>query len=292
MIPTTSVPWPRRNGGPRVAGVSSFGFSGTNAHVVLEEAPPPPVPAPDGRSWRIVHLSTRCAARSPCDGAAGGLHRAAPDATLDDIASSANLGRPAFEERLAVVAPSTAFLRQRLLDVAAGRHAGRPPTGATAGRSRCGRCSCLRDKGRRFPAWGGISTRTSRSFARRSIGATRFCGRCWTVCRRLMLGHDGDLALHQTRFTQPCLFAFEYALAESWRAWGIAPAAVIGHSLGEFVAACVAGVMSLDDALRLVAERGRLMQKLPGGGAMAAVAASEDRVAAALAGRGELRLRR
>ena len=88
--------------------------------------------------------------------------------------------------------------------------------------------------------------------------------------------------LDQTGYTQPVMFAIEYALATLWRSWGIEPAAVMGHSVGEFAAACMAGVFSLEDGLRLIAQRARLMQSLPPGGLMAAVFATEPRVAAAL----------
>ncbi|PSN16017.1 hypothetical protein C7293_04435, partial [filamentous cyanobacterium CCT1] len=106
--------------------------------------------------------------------------------------------------------------------------------------------------------------------------------------QRLLFGEDGDgldspaAPLHQTGYTQPALFALEYALAQLWRAWGIRPTAVMGHSVGEYVAACVAGVFSLEDGLRLMALRGRLMQTLPANGGMVAVFADADTVAAVL----------
>ena len=100
----------------------------------------------------------------------------------------------------------------------------------------------------------------------------------------VMQGDAVDPALiDQTAFTQPALFAFEYALAEMWRAWGVEPAAVLGHSVGEYVAACVAGVFSPEDGLRLIAARARLMQALPPGGEMAAILAGESPVRAAIA---------
>ena len=92
-----------------------------------------------------------------------------------------------------------------------------------------------------------------------------------------------EVQIHDTAWTQPALFAVEYGLAQLWRSWGIEPAAVIGHSVGEYVAACVAGVFSLEDGLRLVAERGRLMAALPSSGAMAAIFASKNTVSAAIA---------
>ena len=97
-----------------------------------------------------------------------------------------------------------------------------------------------------------------------------------------LLSADTGNDLDQTGYTQPAMFAIEYALATMWRSWGIEPTAVLGHSVGEFAAACVAGVFSLEDGLRLIAERARLMQSLPAGGLMAAVFAGEARVVAAI----------
>jgi acyl transferase domain-containing protein len=106
--------------------------------------------------------------------------------------------------------------------------------------------------------------------------------------RGVLFDPPGDApAIHETIWTQPALFAVEYALTQLWRSWGIEPAGVIGHSVGEYVAACVAGVFDLEEGLALIAERGRLMQGLPAGGAMAAIFASADEVAAAVAPRAD-----
>src|SRR6185295_5363846 len=97
-------------------------------------------------------------------------------------------------------------------------------------------------------------------------------------------GSEGGELLNQTGFTQPALFAFEYALAQLWRAWGVEPDVVMGHSVGEIAAMCVAGGVSLEDGLKLIAARGRLMQALPAGGVMTSVMADEARVLAAIEG--------
>ena len=135
-------------------------------------------------------------------------------------------------------------------------------------------------KARSTLAWDASFMRPSRSSVQRSISALKFSipssiALYWKSSILRMESNE----LNQTTYTQPALFAFEYALAEMWRSWGIEPYAVLGHSVGEYVAACIAGVFSLEDGLRLIAERARLMGALPQNGTMAAVFADAPRVA-------------
>ncbi len=148
--------------------------------------------------------------------------------------------------------------------------------------------SCLPGRARNTPAWAAELYETQPVFR----AALDQCAEILksTLDRPLleMLFTDKDDSIHQTTYTQPALFAFEYALAQMWRSWGIEPQAVLGHSVGEYVAACIAGVFSLEDGLRLIAERGRLMGALPQNGGMAAVFADAPRVTEALSAHREL----
>ena len=254
---------------PRRAGVSSFGIGGTNAHVVLEEAP-----AAAGRDGRgsAARSSSSLSARTPAalDAATASLaahlerHPATP--TLADVAYTLQVGRRAFEHRRALVcsdrAEAVAALAAREPARVVTRAADEPP----APRSR----SCSPARARSTPAWRASSTRTEPVFRarRRPVrGAARAAPRA-RPARAALLGARPAAAAsgsQQTALAQPALFAVEYALARLWMAWGVRPRAMIGHSIGEYVAACLAGVFSLEDALALVAARGRLMQALPAG---------------------------
>ena len=273
-VVTKTTPWPE---GKRIAGVSSFGFGGTNAHVVIE-APSEPAAPVLAQKDRPLHIFT-ASARSP-EAAAELIARyqALPDdSSIADLCFSANTGRNHFEDRVAVIAASPVELQERL---AAAR-----PSRVQPGRPRI--AMLFTGQGSQYPGMGQELFRTQPTFR-------RVLQRCDEILRgtldRSLLDdilYPADLIapdqpIHQTAYTQPALFAFEYAIAEVWSEWGIRPDTVLGHSVGEYVAACRAGVFSLEDGLKLIAARGRLMQALPRNGAMAAIHASEDLVASHL----------
>jgi acyl transferase domain-containing protein/NADPH:quinone reductase-like Zn-dependent oxidoreductase len=287
-VPVHAVPWPR---GPRrrIAGVSSFGFSGTNVHLVLEEAPAP-VEVAATRPERAAHLLA-ISARS--EGALRELASrwgrrldANPDLAPADVCASANRGRAHLPHRAALLARSTADLRGQLGALAAGESPALASRGAVP--TDPPRIAFL------FTGQGAQYADMGRALFDAEPVFRAALERCATLAQPylerpllsvLYPGPGERTPLDETAYTQPALFALEYALAELWRSFGVEPRVVLGHSVGEYAAACVAGVLTLEDGVRLIAERGRLMQALPAGGAMAAVFAPEARVLAALRGR-------
>jgi amino acid adenylation domain-containing protein len=270
--------WKTQPGVPRRAGVSSFGIGGTNAHVVLEEAPKVS-PSGPSRKYHLLSLSAR--SQAAVDAATANLagHLTVhPELSLADVAYTLQTGRHQFNYRRFVVcrdrAEALAQLgAERVKDHPAlvpARH--NPPVvfmfpGQGAQRVNMGR-----------------ELYESEPLYRETVDA---CARALTTdlgldLREVLFPPPDKLSwaeeqIVQTRITQPALFVTEYALARLWMAWGIRPAAMIGHSVGEYVAACLAGVFSLDDGLRVVAARGRLIQQQPRG-AMIAVMAGEEEV--------------
>ncbi|HEV3051014.1 MAG TPA: type I polyketide synthase, partial [Longimicrobium sp.] len=261
--------WPRGDT-PRRAGVSSFGIGGTNAHVTLEEAPVPVSP-PASRAWQLLVLSARTAnaLEDATDRLAERLARPL-DADLADAAWTLQAGRRAFGHRRAVAVPGgdpgEAARRLRARERAADGVAEGAPSVAFL-----------------FSGQGAQHVGMGRGLYDTEPVYRAEIDRCAMLLRphlgldvRTLLhpgpdaAQDAAGALLQTAMAQPALFVVEYALARLWMSWGVRPGAMTGHSIGEYVAACLAGVFSLEDALALVAARGRLMQQAPPG-AMAAV---------------------
>ncbi|MEA2692083.1 MAG: hypothetical protein QOJ16_1470 [Acidobacteriota bacterium] len=269
---------------PRLAGLSSFGFGGTNGHVVVAEAPPPEAPAAEPGSRPSHYLLCLSAKSEPALGrladAYAGVLAEEPEIDPGEICAGANAGRSHFHHRLAVVGASAAELRQRL-----GGVAGVTGAGAAPARGAPPVVFLFTGQGSQYPGMARDLYRSEPRF--RSV-----LERCNDLLEPRLGRSIVDILdperpeaalLSEASYLQPALFAVEYALASLWRAWGVEPAAMAGHSVGEIVAACLAGVFSLEDALALVAERGRLVDSLPRRGRMATVFAGEGRVAEELA---------
>ncbi len=285
QVPTRLTHWPASDGAA-LAGVSSFGGSGTNAHVVLESAPPR-AEAPDRwkRPLHVLALSAkdlgalRELTRRYCD-------LLTDDTLLADVAHTAGAGRSHHALRRAVFAGSSAEARAALASVLSGSSA--PSVVETApGQVKPLRVAFLfSGQGSQYAGMGAALYGTQPMF-------TETLDRCSelleprlsrSLASALASGEPSDEELVDTRLAQPALYALQVSLAAMWRSWGIEPAAVLGHSVGEIAAAHVAGMLSLEDGLLLAAERGRLMSELPRGGAMAAVQASAEVVRGIVAG--------
>jgi phthiocerol/phenolphthiocerol synthesis type-I polyketide synthase E len=293
FVNTELRPWPGTGEGaaPRRAGVSSFGIGGTNAHVVLEEAPAPAPSAP-ARAWQLLTLSARTPAALDTAAERLAAHlRAHPEQALCDVAWTLQAGRRGFEHRRAVVARTGAEAADALQARAPDRVFG--GTAPEGGR----RVAFL------FPGLGSHYPGMGRGLYASEPVFRETVDRCAEILRphlgldlrevlypgdaeaedggerptidlRALLGRaaaagdDPGAGINATRVAQPALFVTEYALARLWMSWGVHPAAMVGHSLGEYVAATVAGVWSLEDALLLAAERARIVAELPPGGMM------------------------
>ena len=248
---------------PRRAGVSSFGVGGTNVHLVLEEAPPAR-PAGSSRPQQLLLISAKTSTALAT--AIGNLqaHLAAhPQIDLADVAHTLRRGRKGYHHRSFVVCQDPADAVQALVP-------GKLPTRAVKSRNP--------DVVFMFPGQGSQYVNMGVNFYQDEPVFRDIVDRCAEILQPLM-GVDlrsivypaaeteaaAAISLAQTCFTQPALFVVEYALAKLWQSWGVQPQATIGHSIGEYVSACLAGVFSLEDALLLVATRGRLMWDLPRG---------------------------
>jgi acyl transferase domain-containing protein/acyl carrier protein len=282
------VPWPRQSGRPRVAGVNGLGMGGTNVHIVVQEAPDP-LPRPQAtRSWQVVPVSGRSekAAADYCELMARHLD-GDHGQHLGDIAFTMQVGRPLLAHRRVVVANSTS--------AAAAAFAGH----ATSGASLLARHDPVKGRrtaflfagvGEHYAGMVGDLYRSEPTFRRHLDEAQELLSRYASIdvaspltAQRQAGARAGDLAalmgrhgeaaaagpLSDTRLAQTGVFVAEYALARTLMDWGVTPDLVLGYSVGEYVAACLAGVLSLPDAVRLVAHRAQLIADLPPGAMLA-----------------------
>ena len=270
-IPLTLTPWPRGER-KRLAGVSSFGFGGTNAHVVIEEAPIRQEASGAERGIHLIALSAKTPrALDQVSKQYAGFLRANPQVSLGDFASTLCSGREHFPARRALIAKSAGELSEKLQADFDPRTPSRPPRIAFV----------YTGQGSQYAGMGRELYDTQPVF-RQTLD------RCSEILRPLagdsllavLFAPPGQSSrIDQTVWTQPILFAMEVSLTEMWKSWGIEPSIVLGHSIGEYAAACAAGVFSIEEGLKLVARRAALTQALCRNGAMLFVLAGPDRVA-------------
>lgn len=276
---------------PRLAGVSAFGFGGTNAHVVVEETPKKykfkqsqlKSHNLEERPFQILALSAKTdAALSNLISSYGDYIVRESNLDLADICFTANVGRTHFSSRTAIIASDKQQLAKKLLENGAGEVSVGIFSGKCSSHVKSPKIAFL------FTGQGSQYLNMGKQLYETEPLFRRILDQCNQILKaylersilEILYPEDSQKftsVIDQTNYTQPVLFAIEYALFKLWQSWGIEPHVVMGHSVGEYVAATIAGVFSLEDALKLVAHRGRLMQKLPSGGEMVAVNTSEEK---------------
>lgn len=266
------TPWTAADGEPLRAGVSAFGIGGTNAHLVLESAPAQH-PSPPAEGWQILPLSARTpAALADLARNVGRSLTERPDLELADVAHTLQSGRQRFARRAAVVARSLPEAARAVAEAAV-----RQPA---APDSRPSLVFVFPGQGVQYPELARELYAQEPVFRRELDECGQLLRGLGAADPRELLRADTSgtpaLDVQRTEVAQPLLFSVEFALARLWASWGVQPDAVAGHSLGELTAAAVAGVLTRDDALRLVAERSRLTGRAPAGAMLAVACAVED----------------
>ena len=279
-VPIQATPWqinhaPSGEALPRIGGVSSFGFSGTNAHLLVEESTttPPAKEAGHQDPLRLFPVSaqTDTALRSLAQRLAQWLIApATASVPWTDVAATASIGRNHYRYRFAVTASSTEEAAG-LIKAAADQPPPRTPARVSS------LCFLFTGQGSER-TWMGLDLLARSEVFRRSIERLDHAAAGLLDCsiQSIWSNHSNQLA--HARYVQPALYAYGWALSELWRSFGFEPQAVLGHSLGEYVAATVAGVMRPEDGMRLVIARGRLTEELAAPSAMIAVSASAEQV--------------
>lgn len=284
-IPTQCESWSVATGN-RMAGVSSFSFGGTNCHVILEEGPNQE--AKTNEIERPLHLFTLSAqTKNALSELVSHYQRYLETHRSEAIASvcfSANTGRSHFQHRLAIVTSDTKELANQLAKISVGEEANSVFSGKLCSNNKLPKIAFL------FTGQGSQSVNMGRHLYKTQPLFRRTLEQCDRILQSYLEKSILDILypqdsqqfksflIDQTVYSQATIFALEYALAQLWQSWGIKPDAVMGHSVGEYVAATIAGVLTLEEGLKLIAHRGRLMQQLHREGKMLAVMASEEEI--------------
>lgn len=289
FINTKAVPWKKQDA-PRRAGINSLGIGGTNAHAVLEQAPDlPPLENTFVRPQNILTFSARN------EKALGELTQrylsylsSKPDADMNNVCFTANTGRKLFDHRLSIVGTDASNFAKSLQAYVQGESSPSVFSGQAVGKKRPKIGFLFTGQGAQYLAMGRELFETQPVFRAELERCDQlFAPLLGLSLLEVMFAETSEShvdRLNQTGHAQPALFSIGYALAKLWQSWGVEPDCVMGHSLGEFAAACIAGVFSLEDGAKIVAQRARLMQSLPAGGEMWMVQAAETDVRSLLKG--------
>ena len=276
-VVTSPTAWPDEDG-PRIAGVSSFGFSGSNAHVVLEEAPAQKMRTAEKAACALLPLSARNeeALRELAHSWLQLLEKE-PSRDLFTLAAAAQQRRTAFTKRLAVTGKDKKEISRKLQAYIDGK------TKLEMEHLKTKVAFVFTGQGSQYTGMGRELYEQNPVF-RNAMDACAAILKPLDVPLLEVINGPDDGPLNQTRYTQPCLLALGYALTRLWQSWGVSPDLVMGHSVGEYTAAVISGLMSLEDGLKMISARARLMGELPEGGGMVAVRANEENVSKLIAG--------
>ena len=291
-VNATLADWPATEA-PRRAAVSSFGLGGTNAHIILEEAPPAAAPAPSALARQLLLLSARSDTALDAATVNLGAHlNAHPAANLADVAYTLQTGRRHFAQRRFLVAESVGDAAPVLADADPKRLVSKSPNQMASPEAIV----------YMFPGGGAQHVDMARGLYVQEPTFRATVDECFALLRNILdvdlkrllypavgesttdaavtdeftIGEAQANGLERPSLALPALFTIEYALAKLWQSWGIQPTAMIGHSMGEYTAACLAGVVSLADALAIVTKRGQLFETLAAGGMLSVPLAAAD----------------
>ena len=288
VIPTTVQPWPEKPG-RRMAGINSFGYSGTNAHAILQQGPDASPVDSTGSLERPAELFVLSAKTQSSLEELADLWLAYFETNNDkirDIAFTSGTGRAHLPHRIAIVASSPEGVQNKLRSWRDGRMAKGLSSGQTRFRIKPKIAFMFTGQGAQYPGMGQELYRSETHFAETIDRISETMDQELGVpLKEVLFGTDSGKYLENTMYVQPAMFAIEYALAELLRDRGVEPDYLIGHSIGEITAACFGGMLDLEDAIRFVVARGRLMGSLPAGGKMLALSADLERVSSWIHGR-------